>query len=107
MRNKQRKTALQQAKQPNRPNNDRSAQAQKPPVLRSAAATVDNNQRSWSQVAGASKPPSKPSPQGPDPTLSLILNEIKGLRADMLALTRRVDAIEQRPKPGRISKTKS
>lgn len=62
--------------------------------------------KSWAQVAGQKQVPQPSSSSGPDQTLQLILNEVRGLTSVVTTLTSRVDAIEKRSKPGRKPKDK-
>ncbi|KAI5751864.1 hypothetical protein M8J77_011563 [Diaphorina citri] len=103
MRKQQRKAA-REASQPAR---SKTAPAKKPQNKNSVKAG-NPPKTSWAQVVrGNNAPPPKPSSQGSDQTLSLILNEIRGLKSEITSLATRVEAIEQRSKPGRKPKARS
>lgn len=91
------------AKQPIRNPQGKPRQVQNPSVQRPAMGSINNPplQRPWNQVVKSGKTaPPQPKVQDSDTTLALILNEIKGLRAEITLLTRRVEVIEQRPISG-------
>lgn len=89
---------------------DQTQKPQLPQVQRQVQQNITNPpvQRSWVDVATTSQPsPSQISSQDMGNMLQLILNEVQSVKLTVSNLTKRVDAMEQRQKPGRKPKTAS